>query len=198
MREIFGAVLIVAATSVGCVDAPPDATARPAAVSQTAQNCEQSATLPELPEGQEWVFYKERARVMSFPGANSPQAETFFIWNFGTAIQHGAPYPSDAHGKLYAVFAQGPAGATHHVPGFDQFDHFHIISQGVGTRTLDALLVFPGPNFNPATYDPALSVKEMNKQIAAGILGAPLLSTQAGFDPLVLTVPITKADLDDD
>lgn len=148
--------------------------------------------LPPLSADQEYAYFQGNAWTFQFPGYFSPEAETFFIWNFGTSIQHGAPYPSSSHEQLYAVFAPGPAGATHHTDEADPFDHYHILGKVGGTRTYDAFLVFPGPNFNAATWDAPRSVDEMNDRIASGELGAPLLTTQAGFDPLVITVPTKR------
>lgn len=149
-----------------------------------------SGQLPDLPPNLEYVFYNGRTGLMGFPGYFSSTAETFFIWNLGWTIQHDAPYPSPDHGKLYGVFAPGPGGATHHVDGQDAFDHYHIVNQGTGIRTFDVWLVFPGPNFDAATYKPVRSEAAMNAQIAAGILAAPITTTAAGFDQLVLRVPV--------
>ncbi len=146
--------------------------------------------LPPLPANSEYAYYNDRVRIITFTGYYSDSAETFFIWNLGTTIQHGAPYPSDDHGKLYGVFTPSPCGAVHHVAGQDQWDHYHIITQGIGVRTFDVELVFPGPNFNAATYHPPLSLAEMNDAVSAGILAPPLLTTDAGFDPLVIKVPV--------
>lgn len=148
--------------------------------------------LPPIGADQEYGFLNGHTFTFRFPGFFTPQAETFFIWNLGTSIQHNAPYPSNTHGKVYGVFAPGPAGSTHHVVGQDGFDHYHILTQGQGTHTFDVFLVFPGPNFNAATFHAPLSEHDMNTAIAAGILGAPLTTVQAGFDPLVFKVPVTK------
>ena len=148
--------------------------------------------LPELPEDQEYAFFRDQTFTIQFAGFFTPQAETFFIWNFGTSIQHDAPYPSSSHGKLYGVFAQGPAGATHHVEGQPSFDHYHIISQGEGTRTFDVFMVFPGPNFDPATFVPPRSESGLDAAAAAGVLSPPLKTTDAGFGPLVIKVPVKE------
>src|SRR6185503_8812065 len=148
--------------------------------------------LPPIGEDQEYAFYKGDAHTLKFPGFFTPQAETFFIWNLGTTIQHGAPYPSSTHGKLYGVFAPGPQGATHHVDGQDAFDHYHLMNKGEGTRTFDVFLVFPGPNFNAATFKAPLSEKALNTAVAAGILNAPLTTVAAGFPPLVIKVPVKE------
>src|SRR6185503_17832438 len=134
--------------------------------------------LPPIGEDQEYAFFNGKTFTLRFPGFFTPQAETFFIWNLGTTIQHGAPYPSNSHAKLYGVFAPGPTGSTHHVDGQNAFDHYHIITKNGGPHTFDVFLVFPGPNFNPA--------------IAAGVLAAPITTTAAGFGPLVIRVPVSK------
>jgi hypothetical protein len=146
--------------------------------------------LPDLPDNLEYVFHDNRVHVMWFPGYFSSAAETFFIWNLGTTIQHDATYPSPSHDNLYAVFAPGPGGSTHHVDGQDAFDHYHIVSHATGIRTYDVWLVFPGPNYDAATYTPVRTEAAMNAQIAAGILAAPITTTAAGFDQLVIRVPV--------
>src|SRR6185503_19315722 len=144
--------------------------------------------LPPIGEDQEYAFYKGDAHTLKFPGFFTPQAETFFIWNLGTTIQHGAPYPSNSHAKLYGVFAPGPTGSTHHVDCQNAFDHYHIITKNQGPHTFDVFLVFPGPNFNPATFVAPLSESALNTAIAAGVLAAPITTTAAGFGPLVIRV----------
>jgi hypothetical protein len=54
----------------------------------------------------------------------------------------------------------------------------------------DVLALFPGPNFNPATYVTAKSPQEMLAQSAAGILTPVMTLSQAGFPNLVLFTPI--------
>ncbi|MEO7736142.1 MAG: hypothetical protein ABIY55_34610 [Kofleriaceae bacterium] len=147
--------------------------------------------LPAIGADQEYSFFAGLPFTFRFPGFFTPQAETFFIWNFGTSIQHNAPYPSSSHGRLYGVFAPAPAGSLHHVAGQDGFDHYHIMSQGPGTRTFDVFLVFPGPNFNAATFIAPRSEFAMNISIAFGVLAAPITTTDAGFGPLVFTVPVS-------
>jgi hypothetical protein len=148
--------------------------------------------LPPIGADQEYGFFNGRTFTFRFPGFFTPQAETFFIWNLGTSIQHNAPYPSNSHGKVYGVFAPGPAGSTHHVDGQDGFDHYHILTQDSGTHTFDVFLVFTGPNFNAATFRAPLSERDMNAAIRAGVLAAPLTTVQAGFDPLVFRVPVSE------
>ncbi len=54
--------------------------------------------------------------------------------------------------------------------------------------------MFPGPNYNPATFDAPLSEHELNAAVAAGILAPPALTTASGFDQLVIKVPVVKFD----
>ncbi len=178
---------------VACVDTTPQTADQPSTIDVARHSNGGDCTLPPLPEDSEYVFWRGRTEKLRFPGFYSPQAETFFIWNVGTSLQHNVAYPDPHHSQLYAVFAPGPPGSTHHVAGQDNFDHYHISAQGPGLRTYDVYLVFPGPNFDAATWDSPTSVEGMNAAIAAGQLGAPLLSTQAGFDPLVLKVPVRPA-----
>ena len=165
-----------------------------AELSTAERSGHQPQPLPAIGEDQEYSFFNGDTYTFSFPGFFTPQAETFFIWNFGTTIQHNAPYPSSSHGRLYGVFAPGPAGATHHVDGQDGFDHYHVMSQGQGTRTFDVFLVFPGPNFNAATFRAPLAECDLNAAVAAGVLAAPITTTAAGFGPLVIRVPVVKFD----
>ncbi|MEO7730517.1 MAG: hypothetical protein ABIY55_06055 [Kofleriaceae bacterium] len=189
MFKLFAALLLAGPlTACATTDAPDSESDFPV----SDQASKPSQPLPPIGADQEYSFFQGQTHTFSFPGFFSPQAETFFIWNFGTTIQHGAPYPSSDHGRLYGVFAPGPAGATHHVDGQDGFDHYHVMSQNAGTRTFDVFLVFPGPSFNAATFDAPLSEHDINDAVAAGVLAAPITTTAAGFGPLVITVPVTK------
>ena len=146
---------------------------------------------------QEAVFSNNKLCQFVFHGTSSPDAEIFFIWNLGIdGVLQGEAYPTDARANLFAIFAPAPANATHHVDGFDQFDHYHIVDAAPGSanydETWDVFLVFPGPNFDAATYTTATNAAAMQAQIAAGILGPALKTTEAGFDPLVLSSPLTN------
>ena len=187
MTGALFAALVGASLLGGCV---VDSESTEPSTSIIAQ--EGCGTLPAIGEDQEYAFFNNETFTLKFPGFFTPQAETFFIWNLGTTIQHGAPYPSSTHGKLYGVFAPGPQGATHHVDGQDAFDHYHLMNKGEGTRTFDVFLVFPGPNFNAATFKAPLSEKALNTAVAAGILNAPLTTVAAGFPPLVIKVPVKE------
>ena len=181
---------VVGATMLsGCVvddesSQPPESIAE--------QEAQPALSLPPIGADQEYAFFKGDAHTLQFPGFFSPQAETFFIWNLGTSIQHGAPYPSNSHAKLWGVFAPGPTGSTHHVDGQNGFDHYHIINKNGGPHTFDVFLVFPGPAFNAATFVAPLSESALNASVAAGVLAAPVLTTAIGFGPLVIRVPVTK------
>ena len=133
---------------------------------------------------------------MVFQGGLTPQTQVYQIWAVGThGIVAGATYNIASRPNLYAVFGTNTAAAiTHHVDGFNQFDHYHILDNKYGTdvdtRIWDLLTVFPGPNYVAATYQPAKSVHDMNAQIAAGILGPVLPLPDAGFPPVVLNFPV--------
>ncbi len=192
MLKLFAALLIAGPLTACAVDSVDPAAGTDSSFPTADPATKLPDPLPPLGADQEYGFFQGQTFTFNFPGFFTPQAETFFIWNLGTSIQHGAPYPSNDHGRLYAVFAPGPAGSTHHVAGQDGFDHYHVMSQNAGTRTFDVFLVFPGPNFNAATFDAPLSEHDINKAVDDGVLAAPITTTAAGFGPLVITVPVTK------
>jgi hypothetical protein len=194
MLKIFAAILAVPLVACVTGDAPSDLTSDSTLVPLSAETDHGGGghTLPEIGADQEYAFFNGKPYTIQFPGFFTPQAETFFIWNLGTSIQHDAPYPSSTHDRIYGVFAPGPPGVTHHVDEQEGFDHYHIMSAPQGTRTFDVFLVFPGPNFNEATFRAPVSEREMDRAIAAGILAAPVTTTDAGFGPLVFKVPVTK------
>ena len=186
---LFAAVMGTAMVS-GCV-ASGDSSEPATSVADQAVECHQQP-LPEQPEDTEYAFFNHQVFTFKFPGFNSPQAETFFIWNLGTSIQHGAPYPSSTHDKMWGIIAPGPPGGTHHVEGQDGFDHYHLINKGAGTRTFDVFLVFQGPNFNLATWVPPLNETELNQRVSSGQLGPIQLTTDLNFPPLVIKEKIKK------
>jgi len=194
MLKLLSAVLAISLAACVTGDATSIDDSPPGADFTAEQAAQAPATLPAIGQDQEYAFFQNHTYTFRFPGFFTPQAETFFIWNFGTSIQHNAPYPSGSHGKLYGVFAPGPAGATHHVDGQDGFDHYHVMSQGEGLRTFDVFFVFPGPSFNAATFVPPRSERDLNAAISAGVLGAPLTTTAAGFGPLVIKVPVSELE----
>jgi hypothetical protein len=156
---------------------------------------------------EEGVYFDDDQCHLVYRNVSSPDADFFFIWNLGVdGVVEGVPYPTSARADLYVVVAPAPANAIHHVDGQDQYDHYHIVDAAPGDDddddddddgddnrydgTWDVFVVFPGPNFNPATYKAARSVNKMKKQIQAGILGPILTTPEAGFDPLVLNLEI--------
>jgi hypothetical protein len=190
MLKIFAALLAI--PLAGCLTGDSSTDDSPLNAPDDIEALHGSLDLPEIGADQEYAFFNGKPYTFRFPGFFSPQAETFFIWNLGTSIQHDAPYPSNTHDKVYGVFAPGPPGVTHHVDQQDGFDHYHIITAAQGTHTFDVFLVFQGPNFNAATFRAPLSEREMERSIAAGILAAPVTTTDAGFDQLVFRVPVSK------
>jgi hypothetical protein len=131
-----------------------------------------------------------------FQGGLTPQTQTYEIWAVGThGIIANAPYNTAGTPNLYAVFGTNAAASvTHHVDGFDQFDHYHVLDNKYGTdvdnRKWDLLAFFPGPNYNAATYKPARSTSEVLAQSAAGVLGPLLTTVDIGFPPVVLNFPV--------
>jgi len=146
----------------------------------------------------EAVFVNGRRCTMVFPGGLTPQTQTYVIWPVGTHGIVNAPYNTPRRPNLYAVFANGPLvdqQDIHHVDGFEAFDHSHIAENppcddDVENTKWDVLGLFPGPNFNAATYRPARSVRAMLAQPAAGILGPVQTLPEAGFPELVLFAPV--------
>jgi len=150
---------------------------------------------PGPDDAEEAVYFNYDQCHIVFRDLSSPEAETFFIWNLGVnGVLQEEPYNTPGRANLYAIFAPAPADATHHVDGQDDFDHYHIVDASPESHrydgTWDVFLVFPGPNFDPATYKAAKSVFKMKKQISAGILGPITPTPDAGFDPLVLNAEI--------
>jgi hypothetical protein len=186
--------VVVGTTLLGGCAVNTDSSEEATSVADQAVQCDQPLPLPEQPEDTEYAFFNHQVFTFTFPGFDSPQAETFFIWNLGTTIQHGAPYPSNKHDKMWGIIAPGPPGGTHHVEGQPDFDHYHLINKGAGTRTFDVFLVFQGPNFDLATWVPPLNEQELNAAIAAGKLGPVTLTTAVVGEPLVIKEKIKKFD----
>jgi hypothetical protein len=154
---------------------------------------------PGPDDAAEALFVAGEQCQMVFRNLSSPDADIFFIWNLGVGgVLEGEPYPTAERADLFGIFAPAPASAVHHVDGQDQFDHYHVASAGPGQDeydgTWDVFLVFPGPNFNAATYQAAKSVNDMKRQIRSGVLGPVLKTTDAGFGPLVLNAEIFDCD----
>jgi hypothetical protein len=141
------------------------------------------------------AFVNGKLCQMDFIGGLTAQTQVYQIWAVGThGIVANQTY-NTRRPNFYAVFGTNAAGnVTHHVDGFNQFDHYHVVENAHGTEVdntiWDLFAVFPGPNYDPATYQPAKSVREMEQQIAAGVLGPELTLQQAGFPPVVLFFPV--------
>jgi len=137
----------------------------------------------------ESVLVKDRTCGIVFHGVSDPAADTLAFWTVGVdAIKRDIPYPTDARPNFYAIFTPSNPTLNHTVAGFEAYDHYHVADRDSRTSTdtlWDPFIVNPGPNFNAATYRVAKSVKEMNRQIAAGILAAPVTTIDAGFGPVV-------------
>ena len=133
-----------------------------------------------------------------FQGALTPDTQMYLIWAVGTnGIVANAKYNTADRPNIYAIFGTSrPAFETHHVDGFSQFDHFHVLdnpgnSTHVENATWDLLVLFPGPNFNLATYTTPKNVSQMLAQSAAGILTPVMTLPDAGFPPVVLRIPVS-------
>jgi hypothetical protein len=181
-------ILLASITAAGCAVDPADPTAGDvsASASDVRINPATDATEPAYVNGVKCT--------MVFPGGLTPQTQVYQIWPVGTHGIVNTPY-NTARPNLYAVFGTGAAaGDNHHVDGFSQFDHYHILDNRYGTDVdntkWDLMAVFPGPNFNAATYNTAHSVAEMNAQQAAGILGPTLTTPDIGFPAAVLFAPV--------
>ena len=141
------------------------------------------------------AFVNGAVCTMVFPGALTPQTQVYQIWPVGPHGIVNTTYNTAGRPNLYAVFGtSAPAAQTHHVDGYAQFDHYHILENAHGTdvenRTWDLLALFPGPNYNAATYQVAHSAREMMAQSAAGILSPVMTLPEAGFPPVVLNFPV--------
>jgi hypothetical protein len=140
-----------------------------------------------------------------FQGALTPQTQNYLIWPVGTNGIVNTTYNTPKRPNIYAIFGTGrPAFETHHVAGFDQFDHYHIAENkgggtDVGNKDWDLLVLFPGPNFptDPATYVSAKTPTQLFAQSAAGVLSPVLALPDAGFPPVVLHIPINCPEDDE-
>ncbi|MBA3541854.1 MAG: hypothetical protein H0T79_19725 [Deltaproteobacteria bacterium] len=142
----------------------------------------------------ESVMVKDRTCGMLFRNVTDPDADTLAIWTVGVdSIKRDLAYPDADRPNFYAIFVPSNPTLNHTVAGFEQLDHYHVAdraSQSATDDLFDAFIVNPGPNYNAATYKIAKSVKEMNVQIAAGILAAPVTTVDAGLGPVVFHAPI--------
>jgi hypothetical protein len=133
---------------------------------------------------------------MVFPGALTSSTEIYQIWAIGTNGIVNTTYNTPGRPNLYAVFGTTiPADQVHHVDGYNQFDHYHVLDvpqgeEDVENTTWDLLTLWPGPNYNAATYHTAESVSELMAQSAAGILSPVETLPEVGFPELVMYSPI--------
>ncbi len=142
----------------------------------------------------ESVMVDDRTCGILFRNITDPAADKLAIWTVGVdAIRTNLPYPDPGRPNFYAVFVPSNVTLNHSVVGFEQLDHYHVAdraSQSAADELFDAFIVNPGPNYDAASYKIAKSVKEMNVQIAAGILAAPVTTVDAGLGPVVFHAPI--------
>jgi hypothetical protein len=195
MRTLMLSLLLLPGLLIGCAFETEEPEDDDIAFGGGEQDLGGDVPPPGPDDAQEAVYYNNDQCHIVFRNLSSPEAETFFIWNLGVnGVLQEEPYPTLLRPDLYAVFAPAPPDATHHVDGHDDFDHYHIVSVSPDRLrydgTWDVFLVFPGPNFDPATYQVAKSVLKMKKQIHDGILGPITPTPDAGFDPLVLNAEI--------
>lgn len=151
-------------------------------------------------EGEVWVnpatdstesaFMNGRYCKMVFPGALTPESDVYAIWKIGWDGIVNATYNTSSRPNVYAVFVPVAASLTHHVDGYDQYDHYHVLDYAPSNTKWDLLTLWPGPNFNAATYQPAKSVSQMMQQSAAGILSPVRTLPEVGFGELVMYSPI--------
>ncbi len=170
--------------------------------STTTGTTTSNITINPAKDGTEPAYYEDHLCKMVFPGALTASTETYAIWNIGTHGIVDAPYNTPQRHNLYAVFGTNAASfEVHHVAGFDQFDHYHVLQADrhvdetengveVHNKTWDLLVLTPGPNFNLATYHTATSEAEVLAQSAAGILGPVSTPAIFGLPGLVLYSPI--------
>ena len=146
----------------------------------------------------ESVMINKQPCGIVFNGIHDPNADTLAFWTVGVdAIKRDLPYPSSKRPNFYAIFAPSNPMLNHTVAGFEGYDHYHVADPTAidsADDLVDAFVVMPGPNFNAATYVIARSVREMNDQVAAGILAAPVTTIDAGFGPIVFHGQVSCGD----
>ena len=143
-------------------------------------------------------WFNGRLCSLNFVGATSNNADFYYFWNIGTNGRVDAPY-NTARPNLYAIFGtSAPAEETHHVDGFDAYDHYHVADSGPDEAdydtTWDLIVAFPGPNYDAATYVTAHDEAQLFAQFSSGVLAGPLLLHEVGFDDIVLKVPLVCAN----
>ena len=142
-------------------------------------------------DGTEPAYMNGKACKMVFPGALTPETDVYAIWALGTEGIVNTTYNTPKRPNVYAVFGTGPTAAeNHHVAGYDQYDHYHVLDNNPDNRKWDLLTLWPGPNFDPATYKSARSASELLAQSAAGVLSPVLSLPEVGFAPLVMYTAI--------
>jgi hypothetical protein len=188
MRMTVSLVLVSVAAGCGVDTAEDPETNDLAAESDFRFNPRTDLTEP--------VFVNGQQCNQIFPGGKTPQTQIYQIWPIGTRGIVNATYNTPQRPNLYAVFGTStPLSQSHHVDGFDQFDHYHIAdvpprARDVENTKWDVLAFFPGANYNAATYTPAKSPAEVFAQSQAGILTPLMTLPEAGFPELVLFTPI--------
>ncbi len=193
MRSASLLVLSLGASVVGCGGSAPPSTATAAS----------AIHVNPATDGTEPVWVNGRQCTMVFPGALTPSTEHYAIWAIGTRGIVDAPYNTPARPNLYAVFGTHPAASeVHHVPGFDAYDHYHVLDGRPGedeveNRTWDLLVLVPGPHVDPATYVSATSAAEVLAQSAAGVLGPVSTPAIFGLPGLVLYAPVVCPENED-
>jgi hypothetical protein len=137
----------------------------------------------------ETVMINKQTCGIVFHGVHDPAADTLAIWTIGVdSVYRHLPYPTDDRPNFYAIFTPSSPLHNHTVPGLEAYDHYHVAERdAVNTADdlVDPFIVNPGPNYDAATYQIARSVSEMNAQIAAGVLAAPITLVDAGLGPVV-------------
>ena len=188
MRTPLSLLLAGAAAAACGIDSATPSTTTPTGTTSSAIKVNPAT------DGTEPAFVNGIECTMVFPGALTPSTEYYAIWAIGTKGIVNAPYNTPKRPNLYAVFGTHPAAReVHHVPGFDEFDHYHVLENPRGERELenrkwDLLVLVPGPNFDPATYVSAKS--------AAGVLGPVSTPAIFGLPGLVLYSPVICPDDD--
>jgi hypothetical protein len=192
MRMTLAVVLVSLVTACG-VD-----TAEPEDISVTTTDVRVDLTKDDV----EPAYANGKLCQLVFKGALTSNTQMYLIWAVGTRGIVDTAY-NTRRPNVYAIFGTGrPAFETHHVNGFDQFDHTHVLdapprADQIDNTVWDLLVLFPGPNFDPATYVTPKDVRQMNALSAAGVLTPVMTLPEAGFPEVVLRIPV-NCPCDDD
>jgi hypothetical protein len=179
------ALPVLAYLVAACADAPT--TSRSSSLSPTAGvAAREGAANGVLTEA---AAYNGRVCELRFPGAPSPNADIYAIWNLGSHGILDVPFDTDRP-DLYAIIP----GTMHTNPDHPELDHDHIVSAAPGVPgydgTWDVWVVVKGVHFNAGTYVAPRSVESMMALIQQGVLAGPFSFSQANFGPdLVLRAP---------